>query len=67
MHLNIITRQDTNLPLLVNEFANKFISYYIISLVNLYFGYNQILLYPKSKDLIAFFTLFKLLQNTILL
>jgi hypothetical protein len=40
MHLNVIIRQDTNLPLLVNEFANEFTDYYIISLVNLYSGYN---------------------------
>ena len=40
MHLNVIIRQNTNLLLLVNEFVNKFIGYYIISLVNLYSGYN---------------------------
>jgi hypothetical protein len=67
MHLNIVIKQDTNLPLLVNEFANKFMGYYIVSLVNLYSGYNQILLYFKSRDLIAFFILLRLLQNTILL
>jgi hypothetical protein len=33
-------RQDANLLLLVNEFVNKFIGYYITSLVNLYSGYN---------------------------
>jgi hypothetical protein len=40
MHLNVIMRQDTNLPLLVNEFINKFAGCYIISLVNLYSSYN---------------------------
>jgi hypothetical protein len=40
MHLNAIIRQDTNLLLLVNKFANKFIGCYITSLVNLYSGYN---------------------------
>jgi uncharacterized membrane protein YgaE (UPF0421/DUF939 family) len=40
MYLNAIIRQDTNLPLLVNEFVDKFIGYYITSLVNLYFSYN---------------------------
>jgi hypothetical protein len=67
MHLNIVIRQDANLPLLVNEFANEFVGYYIASLVNLYSGYNQMLLYLKSRDLIVFFTLFRLLQNTTLL
>jgi hypothetical protein len=40
MYLNIIIRYNTNLPLLVNEFVDKFIGYYIISLINLYSGYN---------------------------
>jgi uncharacterized membrane protein YgaE (UPF0421/DUF939 family) len=40
MHLNIIIRQDTNLPLLVNEFADEFAGCYIASLVNLYSSYN---------------------------
>jgi uncharacterized membrane protein YgaE (UPF0421/DUF939 family) len=40
MYLNIVIRQDANLLLLVNEFINKFIGYYIASLVNLYSSYN---------------------------
>jgi hypothetical protein len=67
MHLNIIIRQDANLLLLVNKFADEFASYYIASLVNLYSSYNQILLHLKSRDLTVFFTLLRLLQNTILL
>ena len=61
IYLNIIIRQDINLLLLVNKFIDKFIGYYIISLVDLYFNYNQILLYLKSRDLIIFFILLKLL------
>jgi hypothetical protein len=40
MHLNVITRRDANLPPFINEFTNEFIGYYIISLVDLYSGYN---------------------------
>jgi hypothetical protein len=40
IYLNIITRQDINLPLFINEFINKFIGCYIISLINLYSSYN---------------------------
>ena len=40
IYLNTIIRQNTNLLLLVNKFANKFASYYIASLVNLYSSYN---------------------------
>jgi len=61
MHLNIIIRRDINLLLFINKFINKFIGYYIISLINLYSSYNQILLYPKSRDLIVFFIPLKLL------
>jgi hypothetical protein len=40
IHLNVVIRQDTNLLLLVNKFADKFVGCYIASLVNLYFSYN---------------------------
>ena len=40
MYLNIVTRRDANLPPSIDEFADEFIGYYIISLVNLYSGYN---------------------------
>jgi hypothetical protein len=66
IHLNIVTRQDTNLPPFVDEFTEEFIGCYVISLVDLYSSYNQILLYPKSRDLTAFFTLLRLLRNTTL-
>jgi hypothetical protein len=39
-YLNAITRQDANLLLFVNEFANEFMGCYIISLVDLYSSYN---------------------------
>jgi hypothetical protein len=40
MHLNVITRRDINLPPSVDEFADEFTGYYIISLVDLYSGYD---------------------------
>jgi len=40
MYLNIVIRQDANLPLFINEFINEFTGYYIVSLVDLYSGYN---------------------------
>jgi hypothetical protein len=61
MHLNIVTRRDANLPPSINEFLDEFIGYYITSLVDLYSGYNQMLLHLKSRDLMAFFTLLRLL------
>jgi len=38
--LNIVTRRDANIPLLVDEFIEEFTSYYIASLVDLYSRYN---------------------------
>ena len=60
--MNIVTRRDTNLPLLVDKFVEEFVGCYIISLVNLYSRYNQITLNPKSRDIIAFFTPLRLLR-----
>ena len=65
-HMNVVTRRDANLPLLVDEFVDEFARCYIISLVDLYSRYNQMSLDPKSRDLTAFFTLLGLLRNTTL-
>jgi hypothetical protein len=40
IYLNAVTRRDTNLLLSINEFIDEFTGYYIISLVDLYSGYN---------------------------
>jgi hypothetical protein len=40
IYLNIVTRRDTNLPPSIDEFIDEFAGCYIISLVNLYSGYN---------------------------
>src|SRR5436305_5342742 len=61
--MNIVTRRDTNLPLLADKFTDKFARCYIASLVDLYSRYDQMLLNPKSRDLTAFFTPLGLLRN----
>ena len=60
--MNIVTRRDVNLPLLVDKFVEEFVGYYIISLVNFYSRYNQMTLNPKSRDITAFFTPLRLLR-----
>jgi hypothetical protein len=40
IYLNIVTRRDANLPSSVDEFIEEFIGCYIVSLVDLYSGYN---------------------------
>jgi hypothetical protein len=60
-YLNVIIRRDANLLPSINEFMDEFTGYYIVSLVDLYSGYNQMLLHPKNRDLTVFFTPLKLL------
>ena len=40
IYLNIVTRRDANLSPSIDEFIDKFVGCYIISLVDLYSGYN---------------------------
>jgi hypothetical protein len=40
IYLNIVTRQNANLPLFIDEFIDEFAGYYITSLVDLYSSYN---------------------------
>jgi hypothetical protein len=40
IYLNIVTRRDINLSPSIDEFIDEFAGCYIISLVNLYSGYN---------------------------
>ena len=40
IYLNVVIRRDTNLLPFINEFIDEFTGYYIISLVDLYSGYN---------------------------
>jgi len=61
IYLNIIIRRDVNLLPSIDEFIKEFISYYITSLIDLYFNYNQMLFYFKNKNLIIFFILLRLL------
>lgn len=63
-HLNAVTRRDANLPPSVDEFAEEFAGCQIASLVDLYSGYDQMVLHPKSRDLTAFFTPIGLVRNT---
>jgi hypothetical protein len=61
MYLNVVIRRDANLLPSINEFVDEFTGCYIVSLVDLYSGYDQILLYLKSRDLMVFFTPLRLL------
>ena len=64
--MNVVTRRDVNLPPLVDKFVEEFAGCYITSLVDLYSGYDQMTLNPKSRDIMAFFTPLRLLRYTTL-
>jgi hypothetical protein len=40
MYLNVVMRRDANLPPSIDEFTDEFTGCYIISLVDLYSGYD---------------------------
>ncbi len=66
VEINRVIIRDGNLPPTINEFSKEFGNYIIISLINFFFGYNQIKLDEKSRDLTSFHTLIKLYRMTIL-
>ena len=52
--LNAVTQRNANLLPFVNKFFKEFARYHIASLMNLYFRYNQQILYQVSQNMIAF-------------
>src|SRR6266536_2227240 len=66
VEINRITFRNGNLPLIINEFSEKFNNYIITSLINFFSGYNQIKLDEKSRDLTSFHTSIRLYRITTL-
>ena len=60
--LNKVSIKDANLPLSANEFLEDFSGMAIASVVDLFSGYDQVLLDPVSRDLMAFQTQIRLFQ-----
>jgi len=65
--INRVIVRDVNLPPFVNEFFEEFIEYVIVFLIDFFSGYDQIKFDKKSRDLIIFHTLLKLLRMIIFL
>ena len=65
--LNVVTIKDASLPSTVDEFSEEFAGYPLISLLDLFSGYNQYSLDPESRDMTAFMTLFGLMRMATLL
>ena len=66
IEINKHTVQDANLPLSVNEFSKEFAGCQIALIIDFFFGYDQIELDAKSKDLTGFQTPIRLLRITTL-
>ena len=65
--LNAVTINDVSLPPMVDEFSEKFARNPLISLLDLFSGYNQYSLAPESRDMTVFMTPFGLMRMAILL
>jgi RNase H-like domain found in reverse transcriptase/Integrase zinc binding domain/Reverse transcriptase (RNA-dependent DNA polymerase) len=64
MDMNKVTVRDANLPPSVDEFSEEFAGCSIASLVDLFSGYDQIVLDPEHRDMTAFQTPIGLLRMT---
>jgi hypothetical protein len=54
--MNSVTIRDANLPPTADEFSERFAGCKIMSLMDLFSGYDQITLHPDSRDMTAFQT-----------
>ena len=54
--INAVSIRDTSLPPTVEEFSERFAGYPVVSLGDLFSGYDQYTLDPASRDITAFFT-----------
>jgi hypothetical protein len=52
--MNTVTIRDTFIPSGADEFAEDFVMYKVLSLLDFFSGYDQALLDTKSRDIITF-------------
>lgn len=64
--INAVILRNSNIPPNYKTFNKKFKGYKILSLFNLYSGYNKIEFKEKSRDLTTFQNPLKSLQYTML-
>ena len=55
--INVIIIWDANVPLLVDKFLKEFARCKIASLINFFFGYDQVELNERCRDMIIIITL----------
>jgi hypothetical protein len=66
MHINKVTRRDSNLPPEVDEFSERFAGMRVVTLADWFSGYDQVELAETSRDLTGFMTPLGLLRMTTL-
>ena len=64
--ISAVLIMDASLPPGADEFSERFVGYPLISLVDLYSGYDQCTLSPESRDIAAFHTPLRLMRMTTL-
>ena len=64
--INTVSKHQTSLPPVVEEFLERFTGYLVVTLVNLFSGYDQCTLDPELRNITAFHTLLRLMRMTIL-
>ncbi len=64
--INRVIIKDGNLFLVINEFSKKFNNCAITSLINFFFGYNQVELNERFRNLTNFHTPIRLYRITTL-
>ena len=64
---NTVIIKNTFILLTANEISEEFAIYQLLSLIDIFLNYNQILLHPKSRNLITFAISISLFKYCILL
>ena len=52
--INAVSIRDASFPPVVEEFSERFAGYLVVSLVDIFSGYDQCILDPASRDITAF-------------
>jgi hypothetical protein len=54
--INRVTVRDANMPPNADEFSEEFAGCQVVSLIDFFSGYDQVMLHPESRPMTAFFT-----------
>ena len=60
--LNAVTIKDASLPPFADDFSEEFAGFPLLSLLDLFSGYDQCILAPESRDMTVFRTPFGLVR-----